>query len=117
MYVMQRLYSARLLTRYLRLGIGCIEAIVHYKRLLLRHEAQDADKLRSECVEGLRTLARVDPQRKRRYEELGKETYSVIILIVITSPNFRTEYFGVVNARRSRDTRSNGQVHHLQCLI
>ncbi|KAG9007119.1 Rab geranylgeranyltransferase [Tulasnella sp. 427] len=49
----------------------CIEAIVHYKRLLLRHKVQDADKLKSECAEGLRALARVDSQRRRRYEELG----------------------------------------------
>lgn len=50
----------------------CIEAIVHYKRLLLRHKTQDTDKLRTECVEGLRSLARVDPQRRRRYEELER---------------------------------------------
>ncbi|KAG8905966.1 Rab geranylgeranyltransferase [Tulasnella sp. 403] len=50
----------------------CIECLVHYKRILMRHEPENADKLKEECLAGLETLHQVDPHRRRRYEELAK---------------------------------------------
>lgn len=44
---------------------------MHYKTLLMNHDGQDTGQLRTECVNGLQTLARIDPQRKARYDELG----------------------------------------------
>ena len=62
----------------LQLYSGCIESLVHYKRLLLekhlRHETDNAGKLKeilSECLSALSNLERIDPYRIRRYQEIG----------------------------------------------
>jgi geranylgeranyl transferase type-2 subunit alpha len=60
---------------YLFLFIGCLDSLVYYKRVLLRtlpSDSPDVDGLVRECVQLLDTLCRIDPGRKRRYEEIGK---------------------------------------------
>ncbi|KAG9014937.1 Rab geranylgeranyltransferase [Tulasnella sp. JGI-2019a] len=49
----------------------CMECLVHYKRLLLRHDPEDARAIKEACLSTLKDLQRVDPQRRRRYEELA----------------------------------------------
>ena len=56
--------------------LGCMESIVHYKRLLLRHHAttlqpQERGELIGNCFELLERLRDVDPQRRNRYSDLG----------------------------------------------
>lgn len=57
---------------------GCLESLVHYKRLLLKIHAQvasqsaevESKRLLSECQSILDKLLLVDPYRRKRYEEL-----------------------------------------------
>jgi hypothetical protein len=52
--------------------IGCLESLVHYKRMLLRiHEKIDNQVLTKECQEHLVQLKDLDPMRSQRYEEIG----------------------------------------------
>lgn len=54
-------------------SIGCMESLVHYKRLLLKnhHSSVDASSLTSDCRRLLSDLRVLDPARRRRYEEIG----------------------------------------------
>ncbi|KAF8505361.1 rab-protein geranylgeranyltransferase, partial [Hysterangium stoloniferum] len=47
----------------------CLDTLVHYKSLLLRHTYSDA--LAHECIELLSKLQQLDPFRKRRYIDMG----------------------------------------------
>lgn len=59
-------------------NIGCLESLVHYKRLLLKIYAKvasqsaevESKRLMSECQSILDKLLQVDPYRRKRYEEL-----------------------------------------------
>jgi len=51
----------------------CMESLVHYKRLLVRHEPHEADTHKTSCLALLEKLGRVDPMRRRRYEELTRD--------------------------------------------
>lgn len=52
-----------------------MESIVNYKRLLLLHSAtsslEDREPLATSCLELLKQLHELDPQRKNRYTDLG----------------------------------------------
>jgi geranylgeranyl transferase type-2 subunit alpha len=52
---------------------GCMESLVHYKRLLLRNNssATDTAPLTKDCLRLLQQLQDLDPARKQRYEEIG----------------------------------------------
>jgi hypothetical protein len=59
---------------------GCLESIIHYKRLLLRnwsHEL-DAPQLSYECIDLLKRLEALDPMRRNRYQELGESLFEII---------------------------------------
>lgn len=54
-----------------------MESLVHYKQLLLRNHStsigeEGSQMLVKECLELLDQLERIDPQRRRRYQQLGK---------------------------------------------
>ena len=67
---------------------GCLESIVHYKRLLLRDWASDIDveQLRSECADLLKRLERLDPMRCMRYRELGASLFKISDVSVLDDP-------------------------------
>lgn len=53
-----------------------MESLVRYKRLLLQNhtsilEEKERSELREECLRLLSQLKEYDPQRRRRYDELG----------------------------------------------
>lgn len=57
---------------------GCMESLVFYKRLIMRVHNDKLDEgqrntLNAECSRLLATLQVIDPKRKHRYEDLGKE--------------------------------------------
>jgi len=47
----------------------CLESLVHYKQLLLKHKRDEA--LIAECVTALTTLETIDPHRRQRYRDLA----------------------------------------------
>ncbi|KAG8885882.1 Rab geranylgeranyltransferase [Tulasnella sp. 331] len=49
----------------------CMESLVHYRGLLMRHEPNNAEALKQACLITLEKLKVVDPKRRRRYEELA----------------------------------------------
>lgn len=51
---------------------GCMEGLVHYKRLLLRHDMIAGDGLRQEIRALLEQLEAIDPARRRRYKDIGR---------------------------------------------
>lgn len=56
---------------------GCMESLVHYKQLLLRNHLtsigeEGSQVLVKECLELLDQLESIDPQRRRRYQQLGE---------------------------------------------
>ena len=56
---------------------GCMESLVHYKRLLLRKHAaslrsEEQEGLVKDCVSLLQELEALDPARRQRYKELCK---------------------------------------------
>lgn len=53
--------------------IGCLESLVHYKRILIRNhkEKVNTQALVKECQALLSQLEEIDPMRSRRYEEIG----------------------------------------------
>ncbi|KIJ44241.1 hypothetical protein M422DRAFT_168406, partial [Sphaerobolus stellatus SS14] len=53
----------------------CLDTLIHYKTLLLRHI--DSDEIISECLGMLSRLQELDPFRKERYIELGKIFISI----------------------------------------
>lgn len=57
------------------LFLGCMESLVHYKRLLIRNHASAADSsaLTRECISLLKKLREVDPGRRARYDEIGTQ--------------------------------------------
>ncbi|KAH8828545.1 rab-protein geranylgeranyltransferase [Flagelloscypha sp. PMI_526] len=52
----------------------CLESLFHYKKHLLRHNA-DA-QLKKECLELLEQLKNIDPLRRHRYEDLSVDLQS-----------------------------------------
>ncbi|TFK42750.1 rab-protein geranylgeranyltransferase [Crucibulum laeve] len=52
----------------------CMESIVHYKLILIRNHSRSVDvgKLTGDCSTLLSQLQRLDPSRRRRYEEIAK---------------------------------------------
>ncbi|KIM32013.1 hypothetical protein M408DRAFT_64370, partial [Serendipita vermifera MAFF 305830] len=57
-----------------------LDTLVYYKRLLMKHRSEQGKRqLVEECRRSLETLCRIDPMRRRRYEDIGKrilEAYS-----------------------------------------
>jgi len=51
----------------------CLESLVHYRRLLLRHRPQHRDGLIAECTACLERLKTVDPKRRMRYDAIMGE--------------------------------------------
>ncbi|OBZ75732.1 Geranylgeranyl transferase type-2 subunit alpha [Grifola frondosa] len=56
----------------------CMESLVFYKRLLLRNhpatiESSQREAIRSECMDLLRRLQIIDPERKQRYIDLSED--------------------------------------------
>lgn len=45
---------------------------MHYKRLLLRNHDLDRKVVVNECLELLKQLEEIDPQRRERYKDIGK---------------------------------------------
>ncbi|KII88727.1 hypothetical protein PLICRDRAFT_41947 [Plicaturopsis crispa FD-325 SS-3] len=50
----------------------CMESLVYYKRLLSKHRPEKGDELTQECAGLLKELETLDPDRKRRYQEIAK---------------------------------------------
>ncbi|TFY60701.1 hypothetical protein EVJ58_g4978 [Rhodofomes roseus] len=60
----------------------CMESLVFYKRLLLRHHARqlsEADRLSltQECLRLLTGLQDIDPNRRQRYEDLAADVKKI----------------------------------------
>lgn len=51
---------------------GCMESLVHYKGILLRHHSPHSETLVCECLDLLEQLKDIDPARRQRYEEIGE---------------------------------------------
>jgi len=66
--------------------VGCMESIVHYKRLLLKSSAADIDskKLIGDCVSLLQRLRELDPARRRRYLDLGRHENVLAVATLLT---------------------------------
>lgn len=61
---------------------GCIESLLHYKRILLETHIQQGgtdDKLLKECLRCVTTLERIDPFRALRYKEIGKCFFHIAV--------------------------------------
>ncbi len=62
--------------RILTVITGCLESLVHYKLLLVNKHGEkitsDRQQLLDDCQRMLRKLKGIDPQRARRYDELGQ---------------------------------------------
>ena len=73
---------------------GCMESLVHYKRMLLRKHESSLDSavklaLTEDCENLLLKLQTIDPSRRQRYIDLGEFVYwkdsSAITLISLFS--------------------------------
>ena len=58
------------------INVGCMESLVHYKKLILQKHVRSVDTesqgaLREECRDLLEKLQTIDPNRRQRYVELG----------------------------------------------
>ena len=54
--------------------LGCLESLVHYKRLLLRHRPKERrEGLVAECKVMLECLKTIDPKRRMRYDAIVGE--------------------------------------------
>jgi hypothetical protein len=52
--------------------LGCMESLVHYKRLVLRNDPIGSEGLVEECTDLLQQLTEIDHQRRARYEDIGE---------------------------------------------
>lgn len=50
----------------------CLNSLVHYKRLLLRHRPEKAVQITSESRSSLEKLAKIDTMRQRRYTDIAE---------------------------------------------
>jgi geranylgeranyl transferase type-2 subunit alpha len=50
---------------------GCLNSLVHYKKLLLRHRPNEKDELVKQSQDMLRKLSQIDTMRKKRYADIG----------------------------------------------
>ncbi|PVF93826.1 protein prenylyltransferase [Serendipita vermifera] len=48
----------------------CLNSLVHYKSLLLRHQPENKATLKQECQQMLEKLREIDPKRKQRYIDI-----------------------------------------------
>jgi hypothetical protein len=55
------------------LYLGCLESLVHYKRLFLQHRPEWRDGLVAECNGMLGRLKTIDPKRRMRYDAIVSE--------------------------------------------
>lgn len=74
---------------------GCLESLVYYKTLLMDlHTSQEATEERAvlaeQCLEMLRKLEGIDPQRRRRYQEL-REFQTLMLDIFLIGTNYLIE--------------------------
>ena len=58
-----------------------METLVYYKQLLVqKHSASlpqtEADRLVGQCLDLLRQLEDIDPQRRQRYQDLGEFSFA-----------------------------------------
>ncbi|KDQ10157.1 hypothetical protein BOTBODRAFT_498629 [Botryobasidium botryosum FD-172 SS1] len=49
----------------------CLDSLVHYKRLLIKHDPENAEALGKECLGMLSELERIDTFRGQRYRDLA----------------------------------------------
>ena len=65
------------------LATGCLDSLIHYKRLLVKllsseEDREEREKLNLECKEMLDQLAEIDPMRGNRYRDIGE--FTVVVL-------------------------------------
>lgn len=50
--------------------LGCLNSLVHYKRLLIRHRPDEKSILMEECQAMLTRLSTIDTMRQQRYKDI-----------------------------------------------
>jgi len=57
----------------------CMESLVHYQSLLVRHHSVDSESAIKESLDLLEQLKNIDPARRQRYDEIGESHRSHFI--------------------------------------
>jgi hypothetical protein len=60
--------------------VGCLNSLVHYKSLLMRHQPENKSALKQECHKMLDKLREIDQKRQQRYTDIGEFTHYKLLI-------------------------------------
>ena len=88
----------------LTVHVGCMESIVHYKRMLVKQcgDPKERDSLAEDCQSLLKRLIDIDPFRRQRYHELCTYSFFRLKGFLLKPPSGRNATSGQGRATNIR---------------